>query len=49
VRQHVAIASVGAKIQDGRLVDPATLDFIGAALGDLLEEIALVEARAPQG
>ena len=49
VRQHVAIASVGAKIQDGRLVDPATLDFIGAALGDLLEEIALVAARAPRG
>ena len=49
VRQHVAIANVGTKIQDGRLVDPATLDFIGAALGDLLEEIALVAARAPRG
>jgi len=49
VRQHVAIANVGAKIQDGRLVDAATLDFIGAALADLLDEIALVSAHARRG
>jgi chromate reductase len=42
VRPHVAIAGVASRIQDGRLVDAATLDFIGAALADLLEEIALL-------
>ncbi|AVQ85578.1 NAD(P)H-dependent oxidoreductase (plasmid) [Variovorax sp. PDNC026] len=42
VRPHVAIANVASRIQDGRLVDAATLDFIGAALAELLEEIALL-------
>ncbi|KQW61858.1 NADPH-dependent FMN reductase [Variovorax sp. Root411] len=42
VRQHVAIANVASRIQDGRLVDAPTLDFIRAALEELLDEIALL-------
>lgn len=45
VRQHVAIANVGARVRDGRLADEATLDFIKAALVDLLDEIALLRTR----
>jgi len=44
VLQHVAIANVASRIQDGRLVDATTLDFIGVALGELLDEIALLAA-----
>lgn len=44
-RQHVAIASVAARLRDGHLADDATLDFIKAALGDLLDEIALLRTR----
>jgi chromate reductase len=43
VRQHVAIANVASRIQDGRLVDAPTLDFIRVALGELLDEIALLD------
>lgn len=49
VRQHVAIASVASRIQDGRLVDAPTLDFIRVALEELLAEIAmLASARQRQ-
>ncbi|MDH6170843.1 chromate reductase [Variovorax boronicumulans] len=46
VRQHVAIANVNARLRDGQLVDEATLDFVRAALADLLEEIALLDKAA---
>lgn len=42
VRQHVAIANVASRIQDGRLVDAPTLDFIRVALDELLAEIAML-------
>jgi chromate reductase len=44
VRQHVAIANVAAQVSDGRLVHQPTLDFVKVALGDLLAEIALLDA-----
>ncbi len=44
VRPHVAIASVASRIQDGRLVDVPTLDFIRVALAELLDEIAMLAA-----
>ena len=44
VRQHVAIATVAAQVSDGRLVHQPTLDFVKVALGDLLAEIALLDA-----
>lgn len=43
VRQHVAIANVAAQISDGQLVHQPTLDFVKAALADLLAEIALLD------
>lgn len=46
VRQHVAIASVGTRIRDGRLVDESTLAFVTEALRDLLDEISLLRLRA---
>jgi chromate reductase len=46
VRQHVAIANVNARIRDGRLVDESTLDFVHAALQDLLHEIGLPRGAA---
>ncbi|VTU31087.1 NADPH azoreductase [Variovorax sp. PBL-H6] len=46
VRQHVAIANVAAQIRDGRLVHEPTLDFVKAALHDLLDEIALLSGAA---
>jgi len=46
VRQHVAIANVNARLRDGRLADEATIDFVGAALADLLEDIALLGKAA---
>jgi chromate reductase len=45
VRQHVAIAGVAQRVRDGRLVDATTLEFVQAALFDLLLEIELL-ARA---
>jgi chromate reductase len=45
VRQHVAIAGVAQRVRDGRLVDATTLEFVQAALLDLLLEIELL-ARA---
>jgi len=45
VRQHVAIAGVGQRVRDGRLVDTSTLEFVQAALLDLLREIEML-ARA---
>ncbi|SEM43040.1 chromate reductase [Variovorax sp. YR750] len=42
VRQHVAIANVASRVQDGRLVDAPTLDFIRVALEELLDEIAML-------
>ncbi len=44
VRPHVAIASVASRIQDGKLVDVPTLDFIRVALAELLDEIAMLAA-----
>jgi chromate reductase len=44
VRQHVAIANVQTRVREGRLVDASTLEFIGAALGDLLADIRLLAA-----
>ncbi|WP_454908692.1 NADPH-dependent FMN reductase [Variovorax gossypii] len=41
-RQHVAIANVASRIQDGRLVDAPTLDFIRSAIEELLAEIAML-------
>jgi len=46
VRQHVAIANVGTRIRDGRLVDESTLDFLRVALADLLQEIAWLDSAA---
>ena len=44
VRPHVAIASVASRIQDGKLVDVPTLDFIRVALAELLDEVAMLAA-----
>jgi hypothetical protein len=41
-RQHVAIPAVDKKIVDGRIADETTAQLLGAALGDLLTELALV-------
>jgi chromate reductase len=41
-RRQVVIGQVSKKILDGRLVDQSTLDFIGDAIADLLDEISLV-------
>ena len=46
--RQVVIGDVGRKIADGRLVDPATLDFIRAALGVLLDEVMLLRRAAPR-
>lgn len=46
VRQHIAIASVATRVQDGQLVDKPTLDMIQAGLQDLLEEIRWVAVRS---
>ncbi|CAN7672154.1 NADPH-dependent FMN reductase [Variovorax paradoxus] len=46
VRQHVAIANVATRIRDGRLHDEPTLDFLRAALADLLREIELLGGAA---
>lgn len=46
VRQHIAIASVATRVQDGQLVDKPTLDIIQAGLQELLEEIRWIAARS---
>ncbi|WP_417284905.1 NADPH-dependent FMN reductase [Comamonas sp.] len=48
VRQHIAIANVATRIQDGKLVDEATLNFIKAGLDDLINEIRWQAARTKQ-
>lgn len=48
VRQHIAIANVAARIQDGKLVDEPTLNFIKAGLDDLINEIRWQAARTKQ-
>lgn len=50
VRQHIAIASVATRIQDGRLVDDATLKIIQAGLLELVDEARWLALRSqPQG
>ncbi|HJV71313.1 NADPH-dependent FMN reductase [Ideonella sp.] len=46
-RQHVAIPAVDKKIVDGRIADEPTALLLGAALDDLLAELALVNAGRP--
>jgi chromate reductase, NAD(P)H dehydrogenase (quinone) len=41
-RRQVVIGQASTKIVDGKLVDATTLDFIGDAIADLLDEISLV-------
>lgn len=48
VRQHIAIASVATRMQDGQLVDKPTLDIIQAGLQELIEEIRWVAVRSPR-
>lgn len=48
VRQHIAIANVATRIQDGNLVDEPTLNFIKAGLDDLINEIRWQAARTKQ-
>ncbi|MBD9405772.1 NAD(P)H-dependent oxidoreductase [Acidovorax sp. ACV02] len=48
VRQHIAIAGVAARIQDGHLVDKPTLDIIQTGLHELVEEIRWIAARSQQ-
>jgi len=45
VRQHIAIASVATRVQEGLLVDKPTLDIIQAGLQELIEEIRWIAAR----
>lgn len=45
VRQHIAIAGVATRMQDGQLVDKPTLDIIQAGLQELVEEIRWIAAR----
>jgi chromate reductase len=42
VRPHVAIAQVGGKIEDGKLVEKDALDFALAAVDGLIEEIRIL-------
>jgi len=46
VRQHIAIASVATRVQDGQVVDKPTLDIIQAGLQELIEEIRWIAARS---
>jgi chromate reductase len=41
-RRQVVIGQAAQKIADGKLTDEATLDFIGDAIADLMDEIDLV-------
>lgn len=45
VRQHIAIASVATRIQDGRLVDEATRAIVQAGLLELIDEIHWLARR----
>lgn len=45
VRQHIAIASVATRIQDGRLVDEATRAIVQAGLLELIDEIHWMARR----
>lgn len=46
VRQHIAIASVATRVQEGQLVDKPTLEIIQAGLQELIEEIRWIAARS---
>ncbi|HYF52677.1 MAG TPA: NAD(P)H-dependent oxidoreductase [Salinarimonas sp.] len=46
-RPQVAIASVAQKVSEGRLADAATLEFVDAAVADLLREIAMLRTAHP--
>ena len=46
VRQHIAIAGIAARIQDGRLVDESTLGFIATGLLELVDEIRWLALRS---
>lgn len=48
VHQHIAIASVASRIQDGQLTDPSTLQFIQAGLQALIEEIRWLASHPSQ-
>lgn len=48
VRQQIAIANAANRIQDGRLVDEPTLNFIKTGLDDLINEIHWQTARTKQ-
>lgn len=45
VRQHIAIASVATRIQDGRLVDEPTRGIVQAGLLELIDEIHWLARR----
>jgi chromate reductase len=44
VGPHITVAAAQTKIKDGRLVDAATIEFIGGGIDSLLREIAAVRA-----
>ena len=46
VRQHIAIAGIAARIQEGRLVDESTLGFIETGLLELVDEIRWLALRS---
>lgn len=46
VRQHIAIASIAARIQEGRLVDESTLGYIETGLLELVDEIRWLALRS---
>ena len=48
VRQHIAIAGVATRIQEGRLVDKPTLDIIQAGLHELIEESRWIATRSTE-
>ncbi|MDD2177919.1 NAD(P)H-dependent oxidoreductase [Acidovorax sp. D2M1] len=48
VRQHIAIAGVATRIQEGQLVDKPTLDIIQAGLQELIEESRWIATRSSQ-
>lgn len=48
VRQHIAIAGVATRIQEGQLVDKPTLDIIQAGLHELIEESRWIATRSTQ-
>lgn len=46
VHQHIAIAGIAARIQEGRLVDESTLGFIETGLLELVDEIRWLALRS---